>query len=269
MLDIPPEQRRAQGPPAAGPHVPRRHRRRAGSSQDEEIKAGDGGAPAVSRSGSTRTWSDLESAARAAHRAADRSSFEADDLLTQQQAFGYTIEDLKMILAPMAANGQEPVGSMGTDTPLAVLSDKSPLLFNYFKQLFAQVTNPPIDPIREELVMSAETTIGSEQNLFEETPRALPPAPARSSRSSPTPSWRRSSGSTRPGLRTVTLLDALPRRATARRDCAPRSTRSVPQRLARRSTDGYTHHRAFRSRRRTPSTRRSRACSRPAPCIII
>ncbi len=96
--------------------------------------------------------------------------FEPLDLLKQQQAFGYTIEDLKMILAPMAANGQEPVGSMGTDTPLAVLSDKSPLLFNYFKQLFAQVTNPPVDSIREEMVMSAETTIGSEQNLFEETP---------------------------------------------------------------------------------------------------
>jgi glutamate synthase domain-containing protein 2/glutamate synthase domain-containing protein 1/glutamate synthase domain-containing protein 3 len=92
------------------------------------------------------------------------------DPLPQQQAFGYTIEDLKMILAPMAANAQEAVGSMGTDTPLAVLSDKAPLLFNYFKQLFAQVTNPPIDPIREEMVMSAETTIGSEQNLFEETP---------------------------------------------------------------------------------------------------
>ena len=59
---------------------------------------------------------------------------------------------------------------MGTDTPLAVLSDKSPLLFQYFKQLFAQVTNPPVDPIREEMVMSAETTIGAEQNLFEETP---------------------------------------------------------------------------------------------------
>ena len=98
------------------------------------------------------------------------SGFEPFDLLKQQQAFGYTLEDLKTILAPMAANGQEPVGSMGTDTPLAVLSDKSPLLFNYFKQLFAQVTNPPVDPIREEMVMSAETTIGSEQNLFEETP---------------------------------------------------------------------------------------------------
>jgi glutamate synthase domain-containing protein 2/glutamate synthase domain-containing protein 3 len=75
-----------------------------------------------------------------------------------------------MILAPMAANGQEAVGSMGTDTPLAVLSDKSPLLFHYFKQLFAQVTNPPVDSIREEMVMSAETTIGAEENLFEETP---------------------------------------------------------------------------------------------------
>ncbi|MBV8359706.1 MAG: glutamate synthase large subunit, partial [Deltaproteobacteria bacterium] len=98
------------------------------------------------------------------------NGYEPLDLLKQQQAFGYTIEELKMILAPMAANGQEPVGSMGTDTPLAVLSDKSPLLFQYFKQLFAQVTNPPVDPIREEMVMSAETTIGAEQNLFEETP---------------------------------------------------------------------------------------------------
>ena len=94
----------------------------------------------------------------------------AQDLLHQQQAFGYTLEELRMLLAPMAVNGQEAVGSMGTDTPLAVLSDRSPLLFNYFKQLFAQVTNPPIDPIREELVMSLETTIGAEQNLFEETP---------------------------------------------------------------------------------------------------
>jgi glutamate synthase domain-containing protein 2/glutamate synthase domain-containing protein 1/glutamate synthase domain-containing protein 3 len=98
------------------------------------------------------------------------NGYEPFDLLKQQQAFGYTIEELKMILAPMAANGQEPVGSMGTDTPLAVLSDNSPLLFQYFKQLFAQVTNPPVDPLREEMVMSAETTIGAEQNLFEETP---------------------------------------------------------------------------------------------------
>ena len=95
--------------------------------------------------------------------------FEDGDLLQQQQSFGYTIEDLKMILAPMATNGQEPVGSMGTDTPLAVLSNRPQPLYNYFKQLFAQVTNPPIDPIREELVTSTETTIGAEQNLFEES----------------------------------------------------------------------------------------------------
>ncbi len=94
----------------------------------------------------------------------------ADELLLHQRAFGYTIEDLKILMAPMAVNAQEAVGSMGTDTPLAVLSNQAPLLFNYFKQLFAQVTNPPIDPIREELVMSLETTIGGEQNLFEETP---------------------------------------------------------------------------------------------------
>jgi glutamate synthase domain-containing protein 1 len=96
--------------------------------------------------------------------------FKDYELLKLQQSCGYTAEDLKMLLAPMAVNGQEPVGSMGTDTPLAVLSDRAQPLFNYFKQLFAQVTNPPIDPIREEMVTSAETTLGAEQNLFEESP---------------------------------------------------------------------------------------------------
>ena len=75
-----------------------------------------------------------------------------------------------MIVGPMAANGQEPVGSMGTDTPLAVLSDQPKLLFNYFKQLFAQVTNPPIDPLREGLVMSLLTFTGKQRNLLDETP---------------------------------------------------------------------------------------------------
>ena len=96
--------------------------------------------------------------------------YQGYELLKLQQSFGYSIEDLKMILAPMAVNGQEPVGSMGTDTPLAVLSERPQPLFNYFKQLFAQVTNPPIDPIREEMVTSAETSVGAEQNLFEESP---------------------------------------------------------------------------------------------------
>ena len=87
-----------------------------------------------------------------------------------EKAFGYTREDLQILMAPMAINAQEAVGSMGTDTPLACLSDKPQLLFSYFKQLFAQVTNPPIDPIREDLVMSLATTLGSEHNLFAETP---------------------------------------------------------------------------------------------------
>jgi glutamate synthase (NADPH/NADH) large chain/glutamate synthase (ferredoxin) len=75
-------------------------------------------------------------------------------LLDRQQAFGYTQEDIKFLLAPMAQNGEEGIGSMGNDSPLAVLSDKNKPLYNYFKQLFAQVTNPPIDPIREAIVMS-------------------------------------------------------------------------------------------------------------------
>ena len=75
-----------------------------------------------------------------------------------------------MIMGPMAETGAEPVGSMGNDAPLAVLSEKLPLLFDYFKQMFAQVSNPPLDAIREELVTSLETTLGSEQNLFEESP---------------------------------------------------------------------------------------------------
>ena len=93
------------------------------------------------------------------------------NLLQQQQAFGYTIEDLRILMTPMGKEGEEAVGSMGTDTPLAVLSNKSPLLFNYFKQLFAQVTNPPIDSIRENMVMSVEIHVGSEENLLAETPR--------------------------------------------------------------------------------------------------
>ena len=90
-------------------------------------------------------------------------------LAQRLRAFGYTREELLMILAPMAATGQEPVGSMGTDTPLAVLSDRPKLLFNYFKQLFAQVTNPPIDPLREGLVMSLMAYTGKQRNLLEET----------------------------------------------------------------------------------------------------
>ena len=88
----------------------------------------------------------------------------------RQLAFGYTQEDLRVLIAPMAAKGEEPLGSMGNDAALAVLSDRRPPLYSYFKQLFAQVTNPPIDPIRESIVMSLGTGVGSEQNLLSETP---------------------------------------------------------------------------------------------------
>ncbi len=87
-------------------------------------------------------------------------------LLDRQQSFAYTQEDLKFIMAPMGANGEEPIGSMGNDSPLAVLSNKSKTLYHYFKQLFAQVTNPPIDPIREELVTSLVSFIGPKPNLL-------------------------------------------------------------------------------------------------------
>ncbi|MET0670842.1 MAG: glutamate synthase large subunit [Xanthobacteraceae bacterium] len=88
-------------------------------------------------------------------------------LLDRQQAFGYTQEDLKLLMSPMAAMGEEAIGSMGTDTPISALSDKSKLLFTYFKQNFAQVTNPPIDPIREEIVMSLVSIIGPRPNLLD------------------------------------------------------------------------------------------------------
>ena len=93
------------------------------------------------------------------------------DLRQQQRAFGYTIEELRILTTPMAAAGYEAIGSMGNDASLAVLSQQNRLLFDYFKQLFAQVSNPPLDAIREELVTSLEAFVGSEQNLFDETPQ--------------------------------------------------------------------------------------------------
>jgi len=100
-----------------------------------------------------------------------QATTKSNNILTYLKAFGYTREDLKIIIKPMAEEGKEPVGSMGNDTPHAVFSKKPQLLFNYFKQLFAQVTNPAIDPIREKLVMSMESFVGPERNILEETPK--------------------------------------------------------------------------------------------------
>ncbi len=100
----------------------------------------------------------------------DSTQMHVEDLVQHQKAFGYSTEDIKIIMAPMVDTGMEATGSMGNDAPLAVRSEKPQLLFNYFKQLFAQVTNPAIDSIREELVMSTEMTLGKELNLLGETP---------------------------------------------------------------------------------------------------
>ena len=91
-------------------------------------------------------------------------------VLRRQRAFGYTEEELRVIITPMARSGAEPIGSMGTDTPIAALSSKPRLLFDYFSQLFAQVTNPPLDAIREELVTSLGGSIGPEHNLLDPGP---------------------------------------------------------------------------------------------------
>src|SRR5688572_30620250 len=95
-----------------------------------------------------------------------------DAVLAHQMTFGYTHEDLRLLLGPMAKAGEEPIGSMGTDTALAVLSDRPRMLYDYFKQLFAQVTNPPLDAIREELVTSMESTVGPERNLLQPEPES-------------------------------------------------------------------------------------------------
>ncbi|WBL26131.1 glutamate synthase large subunit [Zunongwangia sp. HGR-M22] len=100
----------------------------------------------------------------------NKTPIEPEEFQTRQKVFGYTLEDIKTIISPMATQGKEAIGSMGTDIPLAVLSDKPQLLFNYFKQLFAQVTNPPLDGIREEIVTDISLSIGEDKNIFDITP---------------------------------------------------------------------------------------------------
>jgi glutamate synthase domain-containing protein 2/glutamate synthase domain-containing protein 1/glutamate synthase domain-containing protein 3 len=132
--------------------------------EDEEVKRG------VSTRKPYREWYARNAVPFSELEPSDQVTISDQPLRARQRAFGYSQEDLRMLLAPMARDGAEPVGSMGNDLSLAVLSDQAPPLFSYFKQLFAQVTNPPIDSIREEIVMSLATSLGSELNLFEETP---------------------------------------------------------------------------------------------------
>ena len=99
----------------------------------------------------------------------NKTPSENENFETRLRIFGYTQEDLKTIIKPMVISAKEAIGSMGTDTPLAVLSDKPQLLYNYFKQLFAQVTNPPLDGIREEIVTDTSLSVGSDYNIFDVT----------------------------------------------------------------------------------------------------
>ena len=129
---------------------------------DEEIKA------EVARKHPYRKWLDNTQLILEDLKPVEPRALRKDvSLLDRQQSFGYTQEDTKILMSPMATTGQEAVGSMGTDTPISAMSDKSKLLYTYFKQNFAQVTNPPIDPIREELVMSLVSFIGPRPNIFD------------------------------------------------------------------------------------------------------
>ena len=136
---------------------------------DEEIKQ------AIIAEHPYREWLDknlVELASLPEANSQNGSATESEDvtILQKQMTFGYTFEELRMLLKPMGMNGVEALGSMGTDTPLAVLSERPKLLYDYFQQLFAQVTNPPIDSIREEIVTSPVTTIGAEHNLLDPKP---------------------------------------------------------------------------------------------------
>ena len=184
----------------------------------------------------------------------------------RQQTFGYTEEELRVLLAPMARTGAEPIGSMGTDSPIAALSDRPRLLFDYFTQLFAQVTNPPLDAIREELVTSLISTIGPPGNLLEPSPASCRnitlPFPVIDNDELAKLIHINADGDL-PGFKAATL-SGLYRVAgggeragrAARPRSAPRPT--PPSRTAPASSCSPTGT-------PTPSTRRSRRCCSPPP----
>jgi glutamate synthase (NADPH/NADH) large chain/glutamate synthase (ferredoxin) len=163
LLDIPPEQIRRLGRLQPG-KLFLVDLERGRIVEDEEVKK------KVSTRKPYRQWYERNAVPFSELEPSDQVTISDQPLRARQRAFGFTQEDLRVLLTPMARDGAEPVGSMGNDLSLAVLSEQAPPLFSYFKQLFAQVTNPPIDPIREEIVMSLATSLGSERNLFEETP---------------------------------------------------------------------------------------------------
>ena len=184
-------------------------------------------------------------------------------LRQRQLAFGYSQEDLRVLIAPMARAGEEPIGSMGNDAALAVLSDQRPPLFSYFKQLFAQVTNPPIDPIRESIVMSLGTGVGAEGNLLDETPEHAHQLVMDQ------PILRN------PELETLRSVSTDVFRAHTIDITWPidEGPAGMPKRLANVCDEATDAHRGGRSTssssptaRPAPSARRSRRCSPSPPC---
>ncbi len=191
-------------------------------------------------------------------------------LLDRQQAFGYSQEDINILMTPMAATGEEAAGSMGNDTPISALSDRPKPLFTYFKQNFAQVTNPPIDPIREELVMSLVSIIGPRPNLFDLQGPGLHQA-ARSAPADPDRRaiWRRSARSpTSPTAISSRARSTPPSTPASARPgssrCSTNCARAPKPRCARASTSSscptaWPARTGFRFPR----------CSPAPPCIII
>ncbi len=175
-----------------------------------------------------------------------------DTVLRRQEAFGYTSEDLKVLVTPMAVDGVEANGSMGTDTPLAVLSNKPQLLYSYFKQLFAQVTNPPVDAIREEIIMAVDTAIGPEGNLLEPTPASArqiglptPGAPQRGAGEAAQPRRRRQLAR----LQEHHPAGALRRGGRRRRRCKA-GIEALRAAASKAIADGQQHHHPVRPRAR-------------------
>ena len=191
-------------------------------------------------------------------------------LLDRQQAFGYTQEDLKILMTPMATTGEEAVGSMGNDTPISALSERPKLLFTYFKQNFAQVTNPPIDPIREELVMSLVSIIGPRPNLFDlegmsKTKRLEVHQPILTN--ADLEKIRSISDSRRDHFKSLTLDTTWPAEAGAAGHGPPRSTACAPRPTPRCATASTSS--SCRTAAPAPTAFRFRRCSPARPCIII
>ncbi len=222
VLDVDPAQDREEGPARAGEDLPRRHRRRAASSPTRRSRPTSPRSTRT-RSGSTSGLVHLDDLPPQFPLVPQHSS-----AVQQQRMFGYTEEDLRLIIAPMARNAVESLGSMGTDTPVPVLSDRPRMLYEYFKQLFAQVTNPPLDANFEALVTSLNSVVGPEGNLLDPTAEScrqiVCPTPILTNEELAKLRYIDDSRLGRPGVQAVLRVLPLPGRRGRRRVCGWRST---------------------------------------------